>query len=70
MRNDPVRLESWLRHKAQQRGLNFDSDYKNYIYQWKELAEHMKSMGFITNEGNPILVEAKYHLQERKEFFI
>ena len=35
LRNDPVRLESWLRHKAQQRGLNFDSDYKNYIYQWK-----------------------------------
>ena len=70
MRNDPIRLESWLRHKAQQKGVNFDSDYKNYIYQWKELAEHMKSMGFITKEGKPILAEEKYHLQERKEFFI
>ncbi|MHA1148701.1 MAG: hypothetical protein ACTSR8_10695 [Promethearchaeota archaeon] len=41
IRNDPTRLESRLRYKAKQRGLNFDSDYKNLLSHWKELADHI-----------------------------
>ncbi|MFW9878052.1 MAG: hypothetical protein ACFFG0_33645 [Candidatus Thorarchaeota archaeon] len=67
LKNDPARLERWLRNKAQQKGIDFDSNFESIGYQLKQLAEQMRNMGMVNTEGEVIIAQGQDNNKQIKE---
>lgn len=55
LKSDPARLERWLRKKAQQKGIDFDSDFESIGYQLRKMFDHMKNIGMVNSRGEVII---------------